>query len=277
MGTGGATSYSYKKRHLLLGVVDYEHESESERDFLEASAMVNKFLNWAKGRDIELETLNKYTIYQYYLEYKGYGEATVLSDDEFLQYMTENEDAKLLSRGMPDSANLSGAEKLEQPMYSEKYYTGNGIHGDGLYFARNNDHVAPQYAIGRLGSGAIALATLKKNARVISESDLMESIGQTEKTSAAFNSLVNKAGSVGALYASGSQDGVMSVLAREMGYDAIIGGHTVVLNRSAVIYNSKVREFTSFSSAQNAIREYDWAITGSRDGIPSEEWAHYRW
>lgn len=111
------------------------------------------------------EGLNGWTAFQAYLdENNDYAKPDIVSQEEFDRLVSEG--AQPIYRGMPNSSSTTGVQKLEQVMYADKYYSGRGKYGDGLYFS-NDRGTANVYADGYGTGGSVMRAVLKPDANVV--------------------------------------------------------------------------------------------------------------
>ena len=149
------------------------------------------------------------------------GKATVLSESDFNKYV-KTTGATTLYRGW------SGQNAIDRFNKSPNSHIGNGINGDGYYFATDR-------ATARSYGGAGTKAALSPNARVVSLSDVNKAIANA---SPKFQKSLSKAGS-GGTRTYGSNRG-QAQMALKMGYNTIDAGWAVIpLTRDAVVISSK--------------------------------------
>ena len=147
--------------------------------------------------------------------------ATVLSESDFNKYVQQT-GATTLYRGW------SGDNAIDRFKNSPNSHIGNGINGDGYYFAFDKG-TAMSYG------GAGTKAALSPNARVISLSAVNNAIANS---SPKFQSSLKKAGSQGTR-TFGSNNG-QAQMALKMGYNTIDAGWAVIpLTRDAVVISDK--------------------------------------
>ena len=180
-----------------------------------------------RADELMRQNLNSGTVFQLWLDDNNdYGAPNVVSDMEINRLIDEG--ATPIYRGMPDSARSTGEYKLSQVMQPGKYYTGTGVHGDGLYFGDVLD-VAGSYAADNPGAtGSVMRAVLAPNAKVVSKSELRAEMKALRPDAAQTRAQ-------------------MSAFARARGYDVItqdngqpFGVYYVILNRSAIIMGSTI-------------------------------------
>ena len=198
------------------------------------------FISYGESVMLRQQGLNSASEYQLYLEESGdYGTATVVSEEDFRKVINDT-DSILVWRGMPDSEYSTGDQKLDNVMYGEKYYTGSGIYGDGLYFA-NTPEVAGRYATRHAlpGShGAVVRAAVKPDAKV--------------------GDYFNVAAEMAAEYPNITlrSDGLISAYARSRGYDIITSDHGngniyyTVLNRGSLVMCSELMDARTSASKE---------------------------
>ena len=182
-----------------------------------------------KRKELYAQGLNSTNALQHYIEDNGlYGTATVLEDADFDAYVEAN-GLKPIYRGMPDGENLTGVEKHENFLYDDKYYVGNGMFGDGQYFAYDRVE-AEKYAVTGFheGDGAVIKAALKPSAKTVRHDALLAEMAEKHRQYKYSESM-------------------LSVYARSQGYDAMtLGGMIVVLNRDALVVSGDIRRMRNY-------------------------------
>ena len=191
------------------------------------------------------EGLNPYTSFQVYVDDNDdYGKADVVSSEELDRMIAAG--ATEVFRGMPDDADSTGAAKLEQPMYGKKYYIGQGIYGDGLYFA-DDINVAGWYASSfgaehsSPNTGSIARAAVKPGAKIGAYFDVVRQM-DADGYQRYFDD-----------YAA------VSAYARSRGYDILTSIHSgeglyyTVLNRGALVFSDKLGT-VAYENGKPAVR-----------------------
>lgn len=183
------------------------------------------------NRRLIIQGLNDHPLQYFVDRYGAYGTATVMDDVDFDAYVEKRiADGTLKSddvmyRGMESYDDLPASDMAAQLMYGDKYYIGNGVHGDGTYFS-NRVGTAASYAKGLYG-GSIVRGVLKPDAKVVSETVLDKEIFENDSLKVSGNS-------------------AFSSYALSRGFDAVTVGeengevYTVVLNRSAVVFSKGV-------------------------------------
>lgn len=147
--------------------------------------------------------------------------ATVMSESDFNNYVQQT-GATVLYRGW------SGQNAVDRFKQSPNSHIGNGINGDGYYFA-------PDKSTAQGYGGTGMKAALSPKARVISV-DAVDA--QIAKSSPKFKSALSKAGRYGTR-TYGSNDG-QAQMALKMGYNCIDAGWAVIpLTRDAVVISNK--------------------------------------
>ena len=147
--------------------------------------------------------------------------ATVLSESDFNKYVSQT-GATVMYRGW------SGQDAIDRFKSSPNSHIGNGINGDGYYFATDR-------SIARGYGGTGTKAALSPNARVISASAVQKAISQA---SPKFQKALAKAGSYGTR--TYGQNHGMAQMALKMGYNTIDAGWAVIpLTRDAVVISNK--------------------------------------
>jgi hypothetical protein len=147
--------------------------------------------------------------------------ATVLSESDFNNYVKQT-GATVLYRGW------SGQDAVDRFKNSPNSHIGNGINGDGYYFA-------PDKGTARSYGGTGTKAALSPNARVVSLTDVNKAIS---KASPKFQSALSKAGK-GGTRTFGANKG-QAQMALKMGYNTIDAGWAVIpLTRDAVVMSNK--------------------------------------
>lgn len=191
-------------------------------------------VNTDEAARLESMGLNGDTLYQVWMEQTGaYGNPTVLDQDEFNDYIFEN-DLQPMYRGRYDTRDLFAVDMHENAMYDQKYYVGEGVFGDGLYFG--SETTAMHYACEYGNFGAVIQAALKPGAKVAVYDDIADEYARK------FPQYLNQD--------KFPDDGLLSVYARLHGYDAILetrpeaGGfpYTCVLNRDMLVISSRIRD-----------------------------------
>ena len=191
------------------------------------------YLNEFERQKLEKQGLNVRTPLQWYIDQNGiYGNPKVIDNEKDFVF-AKGMFGITLYRGMPDSGRSTGEYKLNNFIHDNKYYVGEGIYGDGIYFA-GNVGVANNYALSGDaidGHGAVMRAKIKPDAKVAYYDDIYHDYMQHHKDK----------------YCTSSQrEGLISCYARSLGYDILIygganeGGYFNVLNRSALIVNSNI-------------------------------------
>lgn len=167
------------------------------------------------------EELNSNSAFQAFLDdYDDYQKPEVLSDEQFDDYVRSN-GLNAVYRGVKGQETLTADQMHESFKYGDKYYSGNGVFGDGIYFG--SYEIANTYAKSRNYDGSIMRGALKNNARTIDYRQLRKE-------------MIDKYGSDIL-----PMNDKISAYARSRGYDAIIavdqGGEvfTNVLNRGAMV------------------------------------------
>ena len=146
---------------------------------------------------------------------------TVLSESDFNNYVKQT-GASVLYRGW------SGQDAIDRFTQSPNSHIGNGINGDGYYFA-------PDKGTARSYGGTGMKAALSPNARVVSVDAVN---AQIAKANPKFKSSLSKAGSYGTR-TYGSNNG-QAQMALKMGYNVIDAGWAVIpLTRDAVVVSGK--------------------------------------
>lgn len=156
------------------------------------------------------------TVYQFFLdENNDYAKPDVVSSEELNRLIDDG--AELFYRGMPNSSRTTGVQKLEQVMYADKYYVGEGIYGDGLYFSGDISD-AVMYGARRDSKGAIMRAVLKPDAKIADYYEISRAFMKEHPN----------------VYYGDSE---LSAYARSKGYDALRAGSSYmnVINRGALI------------------------------------------
>ena len=149
------------------------------------------------------------------------GQATVLSESDFNKYVKQT-GATVLYRGW------SGQDAVDRFKKSPNNHIGNGINGDGYYFATDKS-TAKSYG----GTGT--KVALSPNARVISLADVNKAISNA---SPKLKSALQKAGR-GGTRTYGANHG-QAQMALKMGYNTIDAGWAVItLTRDAVVMSDK--------------------------------------
>ena len=177
-------------------------------------------------QDLRDRGLNARTVFQLWLEdADDYGKPEVVSGEEIDRLVKGG--ATQIFRGMPDTKRHTGEEKLNQVLYESKYFSGEGVYGDGLYFAVNID-VAGTYASSSPGaSGSVMRAVLKPGIKSISYDDAHAAFRKEHPDLFATN-------------------GDISAWARSKGYDAITVDHPAngryynIINRGAIVMSGKL-------------------------------------
>lgn len=149
---------------------------------------------------------------------------TVLSESDFRKYVAQT-GASVLYRGW------SGQNAVDRFKNSPNSHIGNGINGDGYYFA-------PDRSTARNYGGTGTKAALSPQARVISVDKVNAAIA---KASPKLQRSLRKAGGYGAggTRTFGSNDG-QAQMALKMGYNVIDAGWAVIpLTRDAVVISDK--------------------------------------
>lgn len=147
--------------------------------------------------------------------------ATVLSDSDFNKYVKQT-GATVLYRGW------SGTDAVDRFKNSPNSHIGNGINGDGYYFA-------PDRSTARSYGGVGMRAALSPNARVVS---IHAVNAQIANSSPKLQRSLMKAGSNGTR-TFGSNKG-QAQMALKMGYNVIDAGWAVIpLTRDAVVVSSQ--------------------------------------
>ncbi len=179
---------------------------------------------------LESKGLNGRTALQHFIDEEGlYGKVTVMDDADFDRYVEEN-GLTTLYRGMRDGSH-NAVDMHANFLYDDKYYVGEGIFGDGMYFS-DNEYTGQRYSNNNLKGGAVIKVALKSGARVITSDDAYMALSHNEHKDS-INDMAYR-------------DGTVSALAMSNGYDAISvdkGDETyyVVLNRDAVVASSTIR------------------------------------
>lgn len=217
---GGAPTPAPKQEQYSFEQFQNEHLNEWGGWMMDAATQT----------DLMNQGLNAMTIYQLWLDKTGdYEKPQVMGDAEFDQYVTQN-GLTPIHRGVASTKKMTAAEMHDITLYADKYYVGEGIHGDGLYFG--NHEVAASYAVGlskvrgTIGKGAVMKAALKPTAKTVNYHDVLSM----------------------ALHETGHDlrfdNGVLSAYARSKGYDVIsidtgkTGTFLNVLNRGALVVSS---------------------------------------
>ena len=207
----------------------------------------NRELDVSAAEEDELgnQGLNSNALQLYLDRVYGYGKAEVISNDEFNDLVDGG--AEQMFRGMPDSRRSSGQHKLEQVMYGDKYYAGDGVYGDGLYFTTRIDTAGTYAAPGKGSRGSVMRAALKPTARTVQYEEVYNN------ARADYPNYVH-------------DDSFISSYALSRGYDAIRiprkGGETyyVVLNRSALYVDSGLGTATGGSVDGTISFEGSWRL-----------------
>lgn len=149
------------------------------------------------------------------------GSATILSESDFNKYVRQT-GATVLYRGW------SGQDAVDRFKNSPNSHIGNGINGDGYYFA-------PSKSTAQGYGGTGTKAALSPNARVISLTDVNRAIANA---SPKLQSALRKAGG-GGTRTYGSNSG-QAQMALKLGYNTIDAGWAVIpLTRDAVVMSNK--------------------------------------
>lgn len=147
--------------------------------------------------------------------------ATILSESDFNKYVKQT-GATVLYRGW------SGQNAVDRFKNSPNSHIGNGINGDGYYFATDRS-IAKGYG----GTGT--KAALSPNARVVSLAEVNKAIANTNSK---FNSALQKAGGNGTR-TYGANKG-QAQMALKMGYNTIDAGWAVIpLTRDAIVMSNR--------------------------------------
>lgn len=198
------------------------------------SLLINQAKNTDIPKDLNSESLLQKIVYMAKLNDKP----TILNSTEFDEYIKENK-LILCFRGTRPNGDLSAEEIHDMTRYSDKFYVGNGIHGDGLYTTTCLNE-AEGY-----GESIMTIA-IKKDAKIITREEALE-LYKNEKRN---NTLVGESlrnykhqRRIGSTYKSSS------IVALQKGYDIIkvVGGNKgdgtteytgdyyIILNRAAII------------------------------------------
>lgn len=147
--------------------------------------------------------------------------ATILSESDFNKYVKQT-GSTVLYRGW------SGQDAVDRFKQSPNSHIGNGINGDGYYFA-------PDRATAKGYGGVGTKAALSPNARVVSAQAVRQAISQA---SPKLQSSLNKTSKSGTrTYGS---NGGMAQMALKMGYNTIDAGWAVIpLTRDAIVMSDK--------------------------------------
>lgn len=147
--------------------------------------------------------------------------ATVMSETDFNNYVQKT-NSTVLYRGW------SGQDSVNRFKNSPNSHIGNGINGDGYYFA-------PDIKTAKGYGGTGMKAALSPNARVVSVNAVNAEIA---KHNATLKASLSKAGTLGTRTFGGNQG--QAQMALKMGYNTIDAGWAVIpLTRDAVVVSAK--------------------------------------
>lgn len=158
------------------------------------------------------------------------GQTTVLSQSAFDQYVNST-GATRLYRG------VRGQYAVDRFNQSPNSHVGNGMNGDGYYFAPDIS-TARNYANGYWGKGVVMQGALSPNARVISLGRLQTII--QNNTSSNLRGALRHAGHEGTRTYSDNMGEAQMAL--KLGYNTIDAGWAVIpLTRDAVVVSSQTK------------------------------------
>lgn len=230
MGKSSEYMRKYRARmlHGLSSLGELEPTSEAAFDKFSEKYLENGEIQVPDDEKARLsgERLNT-NGYQLYVDQFGdYGKPEVVADKDFSRYAKEN-GLEIIYRGVVGTDGISADQMHDSFMYGDKYYVGNGIYGDGMYFS-NMRETAKRYAgSGDYSSASIIRAALKPGAKSVDyETIRKEFVGKYGGQSMPDSS-------------------ALSAYARSRGYDAIVQTfsrgetYTCLLNRGAMVVSSK--------------------------------------
>lgn len=179
--------------------------------------------------------LNSTSYFQAYIdELDDYKLPVVVPTSKFEAVSKESQ---VFYRGLTSTEQKTAQEMIHQTLYENKYYTGNGVQGDGLYFTTDATK-AGRYASIKGGDGASFRIVLSQDAKVF---ELPED--STFKNTKLYALQMAKDEGLDEYMRSASgeySNGMVSAYLRTKGYDAIRihrkdEDYIVVLNREVMI------------------------------------------
>lgn len=241
MGGRGSSSYLANTTQGAQATFSFEDFVKRHTDSYYSDGRIDeKPLTAAERDNLVSQGLNT-NIYQQYLEESGdYGEPELVSaegfkrgqfaDDGLRKRLATQKDGEtpILYRGLADRDDITAEAMAANTIYDSKYYAGNGVYGEGLYFSTSNGTARTYATDGNSGTGAVMAAYVKKGSKIVS-SDQVESMFSRETNAGIGNT------------------GLLSAFARSKGIDVISinkGGETYynVINRGCLVISEATKK-----------------------------------